>query len=131
MAEVVLSKIMWLGRLGVVTATIYGTAALWAVSGRANWLWRLAPIVLLLAALAPLGAYELIVMYATQGVVTIGIVSCFRGYQRRKLDRDFAMIEGTAPGGGRTYGLPDLLIAVLLTALYLRSSVSRRLKHRR
>jgi len=57
--------------LAAISATVFGVAALWAVGGRAGWLARTAPVALLLAALVPIGAYELLAVFGAQVAVVI------------------------------------------------------------
>ena len=73
MFSLLLPQMLLLGALAVLAAMLYGTAALWAAAGRAGWLQRIAPITLLLAALFPIGAYDLFALYLSQALVTIGI----------------------------------------------------------
>ncbi len=68
MFSLLLPQMLLLGALAVLAAMLYGTAALWAAAGRAGWLQRVAPITLLLAALFPIGAYDLFALYLSQAL---------------------------------------------------------------
>jgi hypothetical protein len=79
---------LWLFGLPFAAALLFGAAALWAVSGRGHWLVRIAPVTLLLAALAPVGAYELIAVFGAQSAVIIGWVLLGRLAGRSPRTRD-------------------------------------------
>src|SRR5262245_18365936 len=95
----------------VLAATLYGVVALWAARGRSTWFWRSAAVLLLLAAVAPIGAYELLAIYGTQAAVVVGgiwMVRLLRAWQaRRDVATDLRAIQ---------FRLPDLLKATLLAA---------------
>jgi hypothetical protein len=114
------------GAVGIVSATLYGIAALWAVGGRANWLWRVAPLALLLAAWVPAGAYELLALFGVQSAVVVGAVLGLR-IMRRMRNRWRASVsadgqsEASTLGDRRAFrfGLVDIVKAVLLAAAVL------------
>jgi hypothetical protein len=82
MNDSTLLAIALVGTTAALASALYGIAALWAASGRTSWLWRLTPIALLLAALAPIGAYELVALYGAQTVVVIVVISLARFVRR-------------------------------------------------
>lgn len=113
--------------LGVFAALLFGAAALWAVTGRGNVVSRIAPSALLLAALAPTGAYELIAVFGAQIAVIVGwvlFVRLFRAY-RSASDRGetargastFALREVVRDNA--RFRLRELMQFVVLTALAL------------
>jgi hypothetical protein len=65
-------------------AALYGLAALWAVGGRGGWLVRWTPLTLLLAALAPIGAYELLALYGMQATLITGVLWLVSVVKRRR-----------------------------------------------
>src|SRR5690349_11701856 len=58
-----------------MAVSLYGLAALWATSARGGLLARVAPSILLLTALVPLGAYELIVLFGSQVLMVVGLIA--------------------------------------------------------
>lgn len=123
-----LLTIALVGGTAVLTATLYGIAALWAASGRKNWLWRWAPLVLLLAALAPIGAYELVALYGTEAAVIIGAISVWRFVRGWRAARHAPAGESVdvravlVPPARRVplqFLLRDVLKVILLTAAVL------------
>ena len=124
LARTILPTPVLIGLTALLLATLYGAAAFWAVGGRAGWLVRVAPVALLLAALSPLGAYELIVLFGTQVVVVIAWVlmgrfgRVFRAGRNRGESRRDALRGALEKswGDGPRFQLRDLLKAVLLVA---------------
>ncbi len=70
------------GGTAVLTASLFGLAALWAMRGPVSWLWRWSPVVLLLAALTPIGAYELLAVYASEVIVVVVALGLGPGVDR-------------------------------------------------
>ena len=118
-----------LAAAATLATTLYALAAFWAASARSSWFWRWAPLVLLLAALAPLGAYELMALFATQAAAIIGVSSAANWKRSRQLSSpaatSSALNEVPAPSaapGPRPhfhwpqFGLLDVLKAVVLAA---------------
>ncbi len=114
--------VVLVGGAAVLTATLFGLAALWAMRGPASWLWLWSPLVLLLAALAPIGAYELLALYGAQAAVVITALSVDRLRQRWRavsLGHD-RLADGLVPVSPPTisnrprFHLSDLLRAVVL-----------------
>ena len=113
-----------LGLAALLAATLYGLAGYWAAAGRVGWLGRIAPIALLLAALVPLGAFELIALFGTQAAVIVAwvnvaqIVPAYRAARaggRRRRDAVRTTLRQWWAGGPQ-FRLRDLLAAVLLAA---------------
>jgi len=113
--------------LAAMAATLYGIAALWAVGGRAGWLWRTAPVALLLAALVPIGAYELLAVFGAQVAIVIAWVLVVRfgrafrhchnhGESRRDALRTALRREWSERA---RFHLRDVLLAVLLAGVVL------------
>ncbi len=108
--------------LALAAALLYGAAALWAVRGRGHWLARVAPMTLLLVALAPVGAYELIAVFGTLSAVIIGWVLVGRlfGISPRTRHENPAASgaantdQGTLKGQGARFQIRALLEFVLL-----------------
>ena len=100
---------------------VYGLAALWGAAGRGRWLWRWSWLALLLAALAPIGAYELMVMFGTQAaVIVVGVAGArlVRGLYARRTDLAKAERADIASAwfAQRQFGLGDMLCFVVLMA---------------
>jgi len=113
--------------LAAIAATLFGVAAMWAVGGRAGWLARTAPVALLLAALVPIGAYELLAVFGAQVAVVIAWVLVVRlgrafrdsrnqGESRRGALRTALRREW---GDRARFHLRDVLLAVLLAGVVL------------
>jgi hypothetical protein len=114
--------------LSVLSAMLYGIAALWASSGSKGWLWRWAPLTLLLTALAPIGAYELIAYYGAQATVIVGFITLRKWVQGRRAKRRARVVATTnspnecLPHARRAppqFLLGDMLKAILLAAVVL------------
>ncbi len=105
MTQAQVVTILWLSGLALAAALLYGAAALWAVVGRSNLVWRFAPAILLLSALAPTGAYELMAVFGAQVAAIIGWVllgRLVRGYRSSRS-------RGGGPGDALRSGLHELV----------------------
>ncbi|MEX2114225.1 MAG: hypothetical protein WD845_13620 [Pirellulales bacterium] len=119
--------VLWLGGLAFATAMLFGASALWAVGGRGNLVSRMAPAALLLAALTPIGAYELIAVFGTEVAVVIGWLLLGRFIRARRSERNRGQLAGDAPNSapqqiwreGPRFQLRELLQFVLLAAVIL------------
>ena len=98
-----LSATFWSILAATLLTSVYGLAAFWAAWPRASWLARWAPLAILLAALAPLGAYELVAFNAAQAAVIVVGVFLARSVQSRRASRRVsdpgsdAKLHATAP----------------------------------
>ncbi|MEX2114224.1 MAG: hypothetical protein WD845_13615, partial [Pirellulales bacterium] len=101
--------------LALLSATAFGMAALWAASGRGGWLIRAIPVTLMLAAMLPIGAYELLALFATQAAFVVGVKLAWNSVVEM---RQRALHEQDKPRAPR-FGLRNLLAAVLLAGLIL------------
>ncbi|MGD9721542.1 MAG: hypothetical protein AB7O59_06360 [Pirellulales bacterium] len=120
---------LWALAVIIITAVVslYGLAALWATSGRGGWLARVAPAVLLLTALVPLGAYELIALFGAQVLTVVCLLvggGMLRAFRAARLEGASSAAARSAAyrqlaGDGPRFGLRDLLQAVLLVAFVL------------
>jgi hypothetical protein len=104
----ILMAVVLVGGAAVLTATLFGLAALWAMRGPASWLWRWSPLVLLLAALAPIGVYELLALYASEAILVVVALGLEPG-----VDRWFAARRscGELPERAQATALPPALHA--------------------
>ena len=132
-----LDKELWgiglVGLLAAVAATLYGSAALWALGGRASRLLRLAPLALLLAALVPLGAYELVALFATQAIVAMGGISLWQSVRARRAEAA-TQVTARADGPGDAplpaiNSRPRFLLSDLLKAIVLIAMVAAIVRH--
>ena len=88
---------------------------------------RAAPIVLLLAALVPTGAYELLVLFGCQAAVVIGgirLADFWAGFRRARqqglgVRRAIGQVVAQLWGEGPRFPLRELLAGVLLAAAVL------------
>jgi hypothetical protein len=88
-----LSVQVWLCATFASAAILYTAAALWAAGGKGPACARSAPLILLLAALVPIGAYELLVLFASQAATIIAGVT-LAGLVRRRRARVVAIAAG-------------------------------------
>lgn len=112
----------------VATVALFGIASLWATNRRVGWFARVAPITILLAALLPIGMFDLAIVLAMEAAFVIGGVWLVRGVRswrkRRKAKRLAAAgeLSGEAEPSRSwvpRFGLFDLLKAVALGAVVL------------
>jgi len=104
-------QVVAVGAVLASSAWAYAAAALWLIGGAGHWFWRVAPLALLMTALLPIGAYELLILFGGQVAVILG-----RGFadwlrDRKKVDPD----ARTTPWRPQ-FGLRDLIAAVALLA---------------
>jgi hypothetical protein len=119
--------ILWLSSLALTASLLFAAAALWAVSGRGNLVARIAPAAILLAGLAPTGAYELIAVFGGHIAAIIGWVllgrflRAFRSARRRgETWRAAASCAAREVAGDKArFQLQELLQLVLLAAIVL------------
>src|SRR4051812_46428918 len=79
--------------VGIFSVASYALAALWAARTSLNWLARLAPLALMLAALVPLGAYDLLIIYSSEAIVVLLTFS-----RKRRLGAWWGVRGSTASG---------------------------------
>ncbi len=125
-----LSATFWIVLVATLVTSVYGLAAFWAAWPRASWLWRWGPLTLLLAALAPLGAYELVAFNGAQAAAIVVGMGLARIVQARRAARpaqptaDASVDNGQSPEPGPywcrvgwpRFGLLDVFKAVALMA---------------
>ena len=117
---------VWLWAAFAAATILYAVAAQWVAVGKGPAWARSAPLILLLAALVPIGAFELLVLFATEAVTIVAGTRCggvalrtitgdltFDGLMRRRRERGAACArgEGSDAPRGRTlrFSLGDLL----------------------
>jgi len=102
----------WLCAAFASAAILYTAAALWAAGGKGPAWARCAPLILMLAALVPIGAFELLVLFASQAVTIIAGVT-LAGLVRRRRAAAAAIAAGEALNGPARhtlrFSLGDLL----------------------
>src|SRR5262245_41482563 len=117
--EKVLLTLSLVAVTAVLSAILYGLAILWAVDGRRGWLWRISPLALLLAALVPIGAYDLLVLFGTQTAVVLGSraftrFNRSRGARKAKTVSQITEPVPSAKEAATQFTLRDVLKGVLL-----------------
>jgi hypothetical protein len=95
-------------------AWVYAAAALWLVGGAGRWYWRVAPLALLMTALLPIGAYELVVLFGGQVAVIMAA-----GFASWLLHRRKNVAAESSARWRPQFGLRDLIAAVALLATVL------------
>jgi hypothetical protein len=90
----------------LLAAALFGLVALFAATSQRNLLWGTMLLALLLATLAPIGAYELLALYATQAAVVLATIFIASFVRNR---RSGIPIRITRP----RFGLRDALIAII------------------
>jgi hypothetical protein len=104
-------QVVAIGAMLVSAAWAYAAAALWLVGGAGRGYWRIAPLTLLMTALLPIGAYELVVLFG--GQVAVILVAGFASwFVRRRKDSGAEPRSRWRP----QFGLRDLIAAVALVA---------------
>ena len=130
-AERAVLVVAYFGGTEVLAATLYGIAALWAVAGRGGWLARCLPLALLLAALAPIGAYELLAQYSTQAGVVVVVLLAKLNWPR--LLAQFQGSQTPAIEPTLTQAISDLrpqfLLRDVLKAVFLAGAVLAIVRH--
>jgi hypothetical protein len=99
----------------LLSATAFGIAALWAAIGRGGWLVRIVPITLMLAAMLPIGAYELLALVLVQSAIVVGSILAWRSF----VAKSHCVSEEVDQPSAARFGLRDLMAALVLVSLVL------------
>ena len=83
---------VFLNLLVLTTGSIAGLACVWATLGRPHWFWRLAVVGVVASLPLLIPAYELLIWFFSQAVVTIPPLLVVRRYKDRR-----RLAEGIAP----------------------------------